>query len=194
MVFILLVRYILGKKPHTSICPIFYKKKLYVKTFSFELYVPRHSVNFCSLVKCYFCWKHINIFFYSLYCRASIIRWQYVTLKSNDDALKESVGHLATKYPKQFPETHVFIAEIEVFKSFFNSLTEENRAEVSKTIECATTFASDIFHKQHLFPSVHIGYLIYFGLHHLLTAKVDWSCSRTIYVIECRKSFFIFCC
>ena len=39
-------------------------------------------------------------------------------------------------------------------KSFFNSLTEENSAEVSKTIECAAKFYSNSFHKQHLFPSV----------------------------------------
>ena len=78
-----------------------------------------------------------------------------MTFKTNNDALKEYVGHLATKFPKEFPDTHAFIAELEVFKSFFNSLTEENPAEVSKTIECAAKICSDSFHKQHLFPSVH---------------------------------------
>ena len=40
-------------------------KKLYVKTFSFELHVPRQSVNFCSLNKYYFCWKPISLFLFS---------------------------------------------------------------------------------------------------------------------------------
>ena len=72
-----------------------------------------------------------------------------MTFKTNNDALKEYVGHLATKFPKEFPDTHAFIAELEVFKSFFNSLTEENPAEVSKTIECTAKICSDSF------PSVH---------------------------------------
>ena len=86
---------------------------------------------------------------YSVNCRASIIKWQYVTFKTNNDALEEYVGHLATKIPKEFPDTHAFTAELEVLKSFFNSLTEENLAEVSKTIECTAKICSDSF------PSVH---------------------------------------
>ena len=62
---------------------------------------------------------------------------------------------MGTKFPKEFPDTHAFIAELEVFKSFFNSLMEENPAEIFKTIECAAKICSDSFHKQRLFSSVH---------------------------------------
>ena len=103
-------------------------------------------------------------------CGASIIRCQYVTFKTNNDAFEEYLGHLATKFPKEFPDAHAFNAEREVFKSFFNSLTEEIPAEKSKTIECAAKNCSDSFHKQHLFL-LSIRYLIYFGLKHLLSAK-----------------------
>ena len=57
-----------------------------------------------------------------------------MTFETNNDALKECVGHLATKFLKELPDTHALIAELEVFMSFFNSLTEENPAEKSKTI------------------------------------------------------------
>ena len=88
-------------------------------------------------------------------CRSSIIRWQYVTIKTNNNALKECVSHLATKFPKEIADTHAFIVELEVFKSICNSIREEKPAEISKTIECAAKICSDCFHKQHLFPSVH---------------------------------------
>ena len=78
-----------------------------------------------------------------------------MTFKTNNDVLKENEGNLATKFPKQFPDTQAFIAKLEVCKSFFNSLTEENPSEVSRTIECASKFCSDSFPKQHLFRSVH---------------------------------------
>ena len=78
-----------------------------------------------------------------------------MTLKTNNDALKEYVGHLATNFPKEFPDTHAFIAEPEVFKSFFISLQKEKPAKVSETIECTVKIFSGSF------PSVHL-YLIYF--------------------------------
>ena len=78
--------------------------------------------------------ENLWAYFYSVYCRASINRCQNVTFKRNNDAFKEYVGHLATKFPEWVPATHAFIAELEVFESFFNSLKEENPAEVSKTI------------------------------------------------------------
>ena len=85
-----------------------------------------------------------------------------MTFKTSNDEMKEYVGLLATKFLKEIPDTHAFIAELEVFNTFFNSLTEENPAEVSKIIESAAKICSDTFLKQHLFPSVHIGYLNYF--------------------------------
>ena len=54
-----------------------------------------------------------------------------MTFETNNDALKEYGGILAIQVRKEFPDTHAYIAEIEVFKSVFNSLTEENTAEVS---------------------------------------------------------------
>ena len=63
--------------------------------------------------------------------------------------------HLAENFPKELPDTHTFIAELEVFKSFFNSLAEENPSKISHMIECTAKICSDRFQKQHLFPSVH---------------------------------------
>ena len=84
-----------------------------------------------------------------------------MTFKTNNDALKEFVVHLATKFPIEFPDTHASIAELQVYKSFFNSLKEKNPAEVSKTIECAAKICSDGFHKQLLFPSVHKIFILF---------------------------------
>ena len=56
---------------------------------------------------------------------------------------------MSTNFPEEFPDTHTFIAELEVFKSFLNSLTEENPEEVSETIECTAKIYPDSF------PSVH---------------------------------------
>ena len=56
---------------------------------------------------------------------------------------------------KSFLIHTISLQNLKFLSRFFNSRTEENPTEVSKTIECAVKNCSDSFHKQHLFSSLH---------------------------------------
>ena len=118
---------IFSEKNYVSKFALYYVNKwkfIYVQIFSFQIYVLHQSVNFFSLVE-YFFAENLQANFYWVKCRASIIKWQYVTFKTNNDALKEYVDILAIKFPKEFPDTHAFIAWLDVFKLLFKYRTEE---------------------------------------------------------------------